>query len=203
LLDWSKFVIKREIDRSEDNQSAQPGETIVKMSFWSTTITVGVAAGLLALVATFAVRTTPAASAESAQPAAGATAPATTGDVAVADQAAALEAAFRTREAEYQAQVQQVNTLLQARQTLYSQQLTEWGARANDGEALLQQLTVQEQTLRSQIAQLEQARAERLAQYQGQVAEARNQFATRAATINGQLAEAQARLAEANAMLGR
>lgn len=93
--------------------------------------------------------------------------------------------------------------LLQERQVLYAQQLTELGTRVQEGEALLQQLAAQEQTLRSQIAEIENARAQRLTQYQSQLAEARTQFAARAATVGGQLAEAQARLAEANAMLGR
>ena len=108
----------------------------MKMSFWSTVVTVSVATALLVLVTLFAVRTTPAASAENAQPAAAATASApATG--ATADRAATLESAFRQREAEYQAQIQQVSTLLQERQTLYSQQLTELGswARARNGRA--------------------------------------------------------------------
>ena len=89
-------------------------------------LTVSVATALLMLVMLFAVRTTPAASAENAQPAAAtASAPAT---AATADRAATLEAAFRQREAEYQAQIQQVSTLLQERQTLYAEQLPDVGS---------------------------------------------------------------------------
>ncbi len=116
---------------------------------------------------------------------------------------AALQAQFGQREAEYQAQIAQLQQAYAERQAAYRQQIEEMTQRLTLANNQLQTLASQEQALQQQVVQLQAARSQRGAQLQAQLEEARNQYAARAATINAQLAEVQARLAEANAILGR
>ena len=116
---------------------------------------------------------------------------------------AALQTAFADREAAYQTQLAQLQQAFTEHQTTYQQQLAEMNQRQTQTQAQAQQLANHAQTLQAQIAQLQAVRAQRQAQYQSQLETARTQYGARAAVINNQLVEVQARLAEANAMLGR
>ena len=115
----------------------------------------------------------------------------------------AMQAAFADREAAYQTQLAQLQQAFTEHQAIYQQQLAEMNQRQTQSQAQVQQLANQTQTAQAQIAQLQAVRAQRQAQYQSQLEAARTQYGERATVINNQLAEVQARLAEANAMLGR
>lgn len=118
-------------------------------------------------------------------------------------EAAALQAAFAQREAAYQEQLAQLNQAYAERQRLYQQQLEEMNRRLATVQQQVQAIRSQEETLRQQLAQLQSLRSERQAQYQSQLLQMRTEYANRANAINAQLADVQARLVEANAMLGR
>lgn len=116
---------------------------------------------------------------------------------------AALQAAFAQREAAYQEQLAQLNQAYVERQRLYQQQLEEMNRRLATVQQQVQALRNQEETLRQQLNQLQSLRKERQAQYQSQLIQMRIEYTNRANAINAQLADVRARLAEANAMLGR
>lgn len=114
-----------------------------------------------------------------------------------------LEATMAEREATYQAQIEELGRALQERQAIYQGQIQELTAQIAAAQNQLNDLRAQEQNLPGQITQLEDTRAERQAAYQAQLQEFQNQFNDRIVQLQAQLNEAQARLAEANAQLGR
>ena len=75
--------------------------------------------------------------------------------------------------------------------------------RLTQSQAQVHLLANQEQALQQQAVQLQSVRTQRQTEYQRQLDAARAQYAERAATIDAQIAEVQARLAEANTLLGR
>ncbi len=110
---------------------------------------------------------------------------------------------FSGQDIAYQEQIAQLNLQAQDRQAIYQAQQAELASRLTLGRQRLQELTVLEQTLQQQIEQLNAVRAERQMVYEGQLQEASSQFDVRYAQLQAQLNEALARLAEANAQLGR
>lgn len=99
--------------------------------------------------------------------------------------------------------VSQVEDLVRQREAAYRAQLDELTRRIQSGQEQVAALASQEQALADQVAQLEQARQERAASYQGQLGTLQEQYGQRFAQYAAQLQEIQARLAEANALLGK
>ena len=114
-----------------------------------------------------------------------------------ADQALAERAAVYTR------QIGELQTTLANRAGVYADQLAALDANLAALNDQLSQLRAESQTLTQQQAQIEAFRAERSAQFSAQLDQARQQYDQRAAAMHSQLVEAQARLAEANQLLGR
>lgn len=107
------------------------------------------------------------------------------------------------REAVYLQEIAATSRLLQERQTVYQAQLDEMANRLQGGQAALDTLAAQEAALQQQLAQLQSARRARLDSYASQLAAARAAYQERFDLMGAQLQEVQAKLAEANAILGR
>ena len=90
-----------------------------------------------------------------------------------------------------------------ARQTAYAQQLAELDARRTALVAGLEQAEGQAAEVAQQVATVQAARTERLGVYQAQLQQAQAEYDARYGAMAQQLAEAEAKLAEANAILGR
>lgn len=100
-------------------------------------------------------------------------------------------------------QIDQANELLQVRQATYQGHIQELGRRIEDGQVQLDYLAQRETALQRQREQLQTVRATRLDSYAGQLTAAQVAYQARFDALRTQLQEAQARLAEANAILGR
>ena len=114
-----------------------------------------------------------------------------------------IQASIAERDAAYQAQINQLNQTLQERQATYQTQADTLKAQTTAAQAQLTDLKNQEQNLPAQISQFDQARADRLAVYQAQLDQLNQQYQERLAQLQTQLNDVQAKLAEANAQLGR
>lgn len=129
--------------------------------------------------------------------------PAPAQEAAVAAVDPAVAALYTERAAALQAQAEQLQLTIQERQATYAEQLATLTAAQAVAEEQLGALAGQEELLHQQLAEFTNVRASRGAQYDLQLQEARGQYDARAAAIVAQLQEAQARLAEANQLLGR
>jgi membrane protein involved in colicin uptake len=99
--------------------------------------------------------------------------------------------------------VNQINRLVQARRATYQQQLDELSSRVQNGQAQIKRLEAQEQALQQQLTQLKAARIQRQAEYRQQLETANRDLEQHYAQYNAQYQEIEARLAQANALLGR
>ncbi len=160
---------------------------------WTFTLTL--TAGFLALLLIYGLPQGQRALAET--PVAGSTA------VTVESEAAEEVAAYQAREAQMQAQLSQLADALEERQTAYAQQLAELDARRTALVAGLEQAEGQAAEVAQQVATVQTARNERLGVYQAQVQQAQAEYDARYGAMAQQLTEAEAKLAEANAILGR
>lgn len=162
---------------------------------WTSTLTLALTVGLLALLLAYGLPQGWRGSAEAAvvSPAA----------AVLQDEAAQTIAAYQAREAQMQPQLSRLTETLQQRQAAYEQQLAELAARQAALVTGLEQTENQATALAEQIATLQVARNERLGVYQTQLDQAQVEYDARYATMALQLAEAEAKLAEANAVLGR
>lgn len=107
------------------------------------------------------------------------------------------------RELVYRQQIEQAASLLQERQATYQAQIEELTRRVQDGQAQLANLDTQEVALQQQLAQVQNARGVQLDSYTSQLAAAKEAYQARFDQLSAQLREADAKLAEANAILGR
>jgi chromosome segregation ATPase len=116
---------------------------------------------------------------------------------------AQLEATLAEREATYRTQIDTLNQTLQERQSTYQAQIQELTSQIDTVQNQLNELKGQEQSVLAQVVQLESARAERLAAYQGQLEQTQTQYNERFVQLQTQLNDARTKLVEANAQLGR
>ncbi|MCB0212811.1 MAG: hypothetical protein KDJ52_25940 [Anaerolineae bacterium] len=116
---------------------------------------------------------------------------------------ASLEADLTTRETLYQAQITQLDQTLQERQAVYQGQIQEMSNQLVTAQSQLSQLQDQADTLSQQTNELKTLHDNRIATYQDELGKAQALYATRFTEIQQAIADAQARLAEANARLGR
>lgn len=114
-----------------------------------------------------------------------------------------IEAELTWREETYQTQMSQLDQTLQDRHATYQSQIQQIGEQLAVAQNQLNQLQAQAETLTQQAAQLEATRAERISLYQTQLEQTSQQYQARYAEIQQAISQAQARLAEANAQLGR
>lgn len=117
--------------------------------------------------------------------------------------ASKIQASIAERDAAYQSQISQLNQTIQERQTTYQNQADTLQAQITSAQAQLTELKNQEQSLPAQINQFDKARADRLAVYQSQLNQLNQQYQDQLAQLQTQLNDVQAKLAEANAQLGR
>ncbi|MCB0073640.1 MAG: hypothetical protein KDE20_19365 [Caldilineaceae bacterium] len=102
-----------------------------------------------------------------------------------------------------QNQANELQRTIESRQATFAEQLTTLATAQSAAEEKLAILAQQEELLRGQLEEFTAARATRNAQYAQQIQDAQAQYAARAQAITAQINEAQARLNEANQMLGR
>jgi chromosome segregation ATPase len=114
-----------------------------------------------------------------------------------------LQAIATEREVAYQAQLEELNHLYQARERTYGEQLQALATQIATLQSQLDSLATQEQEAANQITDLEQTRTERLGTYQTQLEQAKAQYTERYTLLQAQLTEARTRLAEAKAQLGQ
>lgn len=129
--------------------------------------------------------------------------PATVVPLAVAPDMPAVQAAFAAREALLQAQIQQLDQELAARETDYQARAAEMSALIMTGEGQLAQLEAQESDLQQQIDQLLASQSERATAYATRRQQALYQYQVNIQQMKIQLDEATAKLAEAQAQLGQ
>jgi len=114
-----------------------------------------------------------------------------------------IETTLAEREATYRTQIDILNQSLEERQATYQAQIQELTGQIVTAQNQLNELKGQEQNVLAQVVQLESARAERLAAYQGQLEQTQIQYNERFGQLQAQLNEARTKLGEANAQLGR
>ena len=125
------------------------------------------------------------------------------GDVAPQVDLAQMEKDFAERESVYRQQMVELETLLQERRTTYEQQIETLNQALTVGRSHLESLAAQELSAEEQLAQFTQAQGERQAIYSTRRQEAQERYDIRYNQMLGQLAEVQAKLAEAQQMLGQ
>ncbi len=129
--------------------------------------------------------------------------PATVTPLAVAPDMPAVQAAFAAREALIQAQIQQLDQELAARESDYQARAAEMSALIMNGEAQLAQMQGQETGLQQQVDQLLVTQSERATVYDTQRQQAFYQYQVNIQQLKAQLDEAIAKLADAQAQLGQ
>ena len=162
---------------------------------WTSTLALTLTVGFLALLLVYGLPQRHQASAEAA----------VVNPMAAAADGEAVEAiaAYQAREAQMQPQLSRLTETLQQRQAAYEQQLVELAARQAALVTGLEQAENQAAALAEQVTTLQVARNQRLGAYQAQLEQAQVEYDARYATMAQQLAEAEAKLTEANAVLGR
>lgn len=124
-------------------------------------------------------------------------------EAAVAEATTELEAVYRQREETYLQQIETLGAARLEREATYQGQVSELMTQVAGAQARLNALTAQEEALRQQLSQLNVVRVERIAAYQQQLDEVTAQYNVQQPQLQSRLNEAQAKLAEANAILGR
>ena len=157
------------------------------MRILSVLLAVTLTVGMVAAVVFFSVSPSP--ESATAQP-----------DAALTKEA---DAASTTSAAILRAQIAQLQQAIDARQTVYGRQLAVLASAQGAVDQRLAELDEQATLLHEQVDALSAERASRIAQYDGQLQQLQVQYALRAAEITARIDEAQARLAEANQLLGR
>ncbi|MCB0156600.1 MAG: hypothetical protein KDD83_00590 [Caldilineaceae bacterium] len=115
----------------------------------------------------------------------------------------ATTALYVERALTLQNQANELQRTIESRQATFAEQLTTLATAQSAAEEKLATLAQQEEMLRGQLDEFTAARATRNAQYAQQLQDAQAQYAARAQAITAQINEAQARLDEANQILGR
>ena len=129
--------------------------------------------------------------------------PATVVRLAVATDMPSSQTTFAAREALIQAQIQQLDQELAARESDYQARAAEMSALIMTGEGQLAGLQQQETALQQQVDQLLATQSERATVYDGQRQQAYYQYQVNIQQLKVQLDEATAKLADAQAQLGQ
>ncbi|MCB0191285.1 MAG: hypothetical protein KDJ65_05020 [Anaerolineae bacterium] len=114
-----------------------------------------------------------------------------------------LKTELTGRETLYQTQIADLDQTLQERQSIYHHQIQDMSSQLATAQNQLSQLQAQAETLSQQTHELQTLHDSRVATYQDELTKAQTVYATRFTEIQQAIADAQARLAEANARLGR
>ncbi len=116
---------------------------------------------------------------------------------------AQMEKDFAERETVYRRQMLELDTLLQERRAIYEQQVETLTQALTVGRTHLDGLNAQELAAEEQLVRFNQAQSERLAIFSTRRQEAQNRYDVRYNQMLAQLAEVQAKLAEAQQILGK
>lgn len=114
-----------------------------------------------------------------------------------------MEKIFAERESVYREQIVELDTLLQERRAIYEQQIETLTQALTVGRSHLENLAAQELSAEEQLTQFTQAQGERQTIYSTRRQEAQERYDIRYNQMLAQLAEVQAKLAEAQQMLGQ
>ena len=116
---------------------------------------------------------------------------------------AQMEKDFAERETVYRRQMLELDTLLQERRAVYEQQVGTLTQALTVGRTHLDSLNAQELAAEGQLIQFNQTQSERLAIFSTRRQEAQDRYDVRYNQMLAQLAEVQAKLAEAQQILGQ